>query len=116
MFSSLPPFALALCGLLAMLPASAAPPPPTVARPATGRIEGDVVISTALSTRRPRFRIYADPGPGARPPAPEGSEIRNVVLYLQNAPAADAPAEAKCSMPSDGGGGCPTTRPAFSRR
>ena len=84
-----------------MLPASAATPPATSARPATGRIEGDVAISTALSTRRPRFRIYADPGPGARPPAPEGSEIRNVVLYLQNAPAADAPAEAQASMRQD---------------
>ena len=84
-----------------MLPASTATPPATGARPSTGRIEGDVAISTALSTRRPRFRIYADPGPGARPPAPDGSEIRNVVLYVQSAPAADAPAEAHASMRQD---------------
>jgi plastocyanin len=100
--SSLPPFALALCGLLAMLPASSPSMPEAgTARPATGRIEGDVIISTALSTRRPRFRIYADPGPGGRPPAPEASEIRNVVLYVQNAPAADAPSETHASMRQD---------------
>jgi plastocyanin len=51
-----------------------------------------VTISTTLSARRPRFRIYADPGPGSRPPAsaPEAAEIRNVVLYLEHAPALDA--------------------------
>jgi plastocyanin len=58
----------------------------TGASHANGRIEGEVVISTALSSRRPRFRIYAEPGPGARPPAAEADEIRNVVLYLQRAP------------------------------
>jgi plastocyanin len=53
---------------------------------ATGRIEGTVEISTALSTRRPQFRVYADPGSGAVPPPPPkdaiAAEIRNVVLYL----------------------------------
>lgn len=53
---------------------------------ATGRIEGTVVISTALATRRPQIRIYADPGSGAVPPAapkdPIAAEVRNVVLYL----------------------------------
>jgi plastocyanin len=59
-----------------------------VATPATtGRIEGDVIVSTTLTTRRPRFRIYAEPGPGARPPARESAEIRNVVLYLRHAEA-----------------------------
>lgn len=56
-------------------------------RAATGRIEGTVEISSALSSRRPQFRIYADPGPGAVPPPPpsEGlaAEMRNVVLYLE---------------------------------
>ncbi|MDB4913342.1 MAG: hypothetical protein JWM95_986 [Gemmatimonadetes bacterium] len=61
--------------------------------PATGRIEGQVLLSTALTNRRPRFRIYADPGPGARPPATAGTEMRNVVLYVQRAPVPDgAPA------------------------
>jgi plastocyanin len=87
-----PTLALAFSGLLALLPASS----PSTA--ATGRIEGEVVISTSLSTRRPRFRIYADPGPGSRPPAPETSEIRNVVLYLQNGPASDTVPVAHASM------------------
>jgi plastocyanin len=58
-----------------------------------------VIISTALSSRRPRFRIYSDPGPGARPPAPArpSDEIRNVVLYVRNAPVppAGAPTPAR---------------------
>lgn len=69
--------------------------------PATGRIEGDVVISTALSSRRPRFRIYSDPGPGSRPPARETDEIQNVVLYVQNVPTsagASAPARGEASV------------------
>ena len=52
----------------------------------TGRIVGTVEISTALVTRRPRFRIYADAGPGSIPPAPQdspASELRNVVVYIQ---------------------------------
>jgi plastocyanin len=56
-------------------------------RPATGRIEGQVEISPSLTARRPQFRIYADPGSGALPPAaprdPIAAELRNVVLYLE---------------------------------
>lgn len=52
---------------------------------ASGRIEGQVLLSTTLTTRRPRFRIYSDPGPGARPPARDADEMRNVVLYVQHA-------------------------------
>ena len=91
MSSSLSSLALAIASLLAML-ASPSPSTPVdgATHPAVGRIEGDVIISTALSTRRPRFRIYADPGPGSRPPAAEVNEIRNVVLYVRNAPSADA--------------------------
>lgn len=101
MSSYSPPLALALVGLIAMLPSS--PPAPTgvPARAATGRIEGDVVISSALSTRRPRFRIYADPGAGSRPPAPETDEIRNVVLYVQSAPGAPQPTPAHAAMTQD---------------
>jgi plastocyanin len=54
---------------------------------ATGRIAGTVEISTALSTRRPRFRIYADAGPGSIPPATRTdptAELRNVVLYIDS--------------------------------
>jgi plastocyanin len=97
-----PPLALALVGLIAMLPASSPPTPAaTPVHRATGRIEGEVVISSALSSRRPRFRIYADPGPGSRPPAPETNEIRNVVLYVQSAPAADTPSSTHAAMRQD---------------
>lgn len=52
----------------------------------TGRIEGAVVLSTALAARRPDFRIYADPGTGSIAPAPPrdrlADEYRNVVIYL----------------------------------
>ncbi len=76
----------------ALLLGSAAPPPPPpppLAPPAlgVGRIVGTVEISTVLSTRRPQFRIYAEPGSGALPPAPPkdpvAAELRNVVIYLE---------------------------------
>src|SRR5687767_5133680 len=91
---SFAPLAFALCGLFAVLPLSsptrAAPAPVSPApHAATGRIEGDVVISSALSSRRPRFRIYSEPGSGGRPPAAESDEIRNVVLYVQGAAVPD---------------------------
>jgi len=74
-----------------------APPGPT--RPATGRIQGTVEISTALSTRRPQFRIYAEPGSGSTPAAaprdPIAAELHNVVIYLDgNVPGGKAPARA----------------------
>jgi len=110
----LPPLGLALCGLFALLPTSS---PSTraaaaTARPATGRIEGEVIISTALSSRRPRFRIYADPGAG-RPPAPESNEIRNVVLYVQHAPASDATPTTHASMRQEEGRFAPHILPVL---
>lgn len=57
-------------------------------RPATGRVEGLVTISSALVARRPRFRIYDDAG--APPPAAPANELANVVLYLE--PTRDVPA------------------------
>lgn len=63
------------------------PVDPAARRRATGRIEGTVEISSALSTRRPVFRIYSDPGIGAVPPAsprdPVAAELHNVVVYLE---------------------------------
>jgi plastocyanin len=57
---------------------------------ATGRIEGTVEISSTLSTRRPVFRIYSDPGIGAVPSGsrrdPVAAELHNVVLYLEGDP------------------------------
>ena len=56
-------------------------------RPATGRIEGTVEISSSLSVRRPDFRIYADPGIGSVPPISPANqalaELHNVVVYLE---------------------------------
>ncbi len=55
---------------------------------ATGRIQGMVEISSTLASRRPRFRIYSDPGTGSLPPAgprdPIAAELRNVVIYLED--------------------------------
>jgi plastocyanin len=100
--SSPSPIVLALCGLFAVMPLwASARPLAGAARPTTGRIEGEVIVSTALSSRRPRFRIYADPGPGARPPAPETNEIRNVVLYVQGAPAPGGETPTHASMAQD---------------
>ncbi|MDQ6633479.1 MAG: carboxypeptidase regulatory-like domain-containing protein [Gemmatimonadota bacterium] len=97
---------IALFGLIAALAAASSLPATELASShqqlavATGRIEGEVTISTTLSARRPRFRIYADPGPGSRPPAPapEAAEIRNVVLYLEPAPALEAGAATHATM------------------
>ena len=57
-------------------------------RPSTGRIEGSVVVSNALASRRPDFRIYADPGTGSIAPATRSgdrlaAELHNVVIYLE---------------------------------
>jgi plastocyanin len=66
--------------------AQSVPSPPARSGPATGRIEGTVVISAALTARRPQFRIYSDPGPGSTPPAPPrdplAAEVRNVIVYI----------------------------------
>jgi plastocyanin len=55
---------------------------------ATGQIEGTVEISSVLSARRPRIRIYGDAGPGSVPPSRAGvdtlAELRNVVVYVQS--------------------------------
>ena len=56
-------------------------------RTEAGRIAGTVQISNVLATRRPRFRVYSDPGPGSVPPAQENGvvrEMRNVVVYLES--------------------------------
>lgn len=78
-----PRLSLALVAALWAQPHSPAAPR---TRPATGRIQGTVEISTALSTRRPQFRIYAEPGSGSTPPAPPRdatlAELRNVVIYI----------------------------------
>jgi plastocyanin len=68
-----------------------------VPRPAVvayGRIEGTVIISSVLVARRPGFRIYNDPGPGALPPsaprADSSAEMQNVIVYMGSAGAGAA--------------------------
>jgi plastocyanin len=59
-------------------------------RGATAAVEGRVEIARALTTRRPRFRIYAEPGVGARPAvneANERDERRNIIVYIERVPA-----------------------------
>jgi plastocyanin len=70
-----------------------------------GRIAGKVEVSSALVSRRPRFRIYADVGPGAVPPPPRpgddlARELRNVVVYIADAPAGGAIPVAKDAQAS----------------
>src|SRR5678815_640695 len=58
-------------------------------RDAAASIEGQVVVSRALTARRPRFRIYAEPGPGAVPPAPDSADVderRNIIVYIEQVP------------------------------
>lgn len=95
-----PPAFVPVAAVVALATALHGSPPPVTVPPnpmpsrqtATGRIEGNVEISTALTARRPQIRIYADPGSGAIPPAPPrdplAAEVRNVVLYLEGDSAA----------------------------
>ena len=61
---------------------------PTAPPPKTGRIEGSVVLSHALTAKRPRLRFYGDYGPGALPPQSRAdtNEFANVVIYLESVP------------------------------
>lgn len=90
------PLAALLAGGVPGASPVAGPAVPSAARPtargaqgASGRIEGSVIISSVLVARRPRFRIYNDPGPGALPPATaradSTAEMRNVVVYIGSA-------------------------------
>jgi plastocyanin len=63
-------------------------------RSATATVEGRVEISRGLSTRRPRFRIYAEPGAGAIAPAADPhahDEWRNIVVYVERLPVGAPP-------------------------
>ena len=66
------------------------PAPESVAphRPAAAAVEGRVEISRALTTRRPRFRIYGEPAANGRPhvPDPHRDEWRNIVVYVEHVP------------------------------
>jgi len=72
---------------------STRPTSPNHQRDATASIEGQVVVSRALTARRPRFRIYAEPGPGAVPPAPDSADVderQNIIVYIEQAPSGPA--------------------------
>jgi len=60
---------------------------PEMARAGTGRIVGNVEISTSLASRRPQFRIYADARSSVAPRIPANeltAELSNVVVFLQS--------------------------------
>ena len=74
---------------------------------ATGRIQGTVLLSPALSARKPRIRLYGDYGPGSlpEPEPPAMSEFANVVIYLDSVPPVDesrAPAVTRLAMAQHG--------------
>jgi plastocyanin len=100
------PALVAAIATIAALSAAAPPRPgidPARHRAEPGRIDGTVVLSHALASRRPRFSIYSDPGQGSTPPsrpAPDlKSEYQNVVVYLELDAAKTLAAGSNKSMP-----------------
>ena len=54
----------------------------------TGSVVGHVVLSPRISSRRPRFRLYTEYGPGSAPAAQSiTSELAIVVIYFDSAEA-----------------------------
>jgi plastocyanin len=70
--------------------------PAPAARAAEGRIEGIVTVSSALVSRKPRFRFYDDAG--APPPPPPANELANVVIYLEPNASSPQPAPVRASL------------------
>lgn len=75
------PMAVAVAvALVGATPAAAQAP----SSPATGSVEGHVEVSRKLTSRRPRFRIYAEPGAPAAPAEEKAADERsNVVVYIE---------------------------------
>ncbi|MDB4908513.1 MAG: hypothetical protein JWO05_3297 [Gemmatimonadetes bacterium] len=69
-------------------------PAPHTSAPAVGSISGTVLLSSALASRRPEFRIYAEPGTGAltpkHPAVNVAGEMKNLVIYLEASGSSDA--------------------------
>lgn len=88
--SRLSGLSLAITLALAALPSAATPG--SRSRIGTGRIQGSVLLSPALSARKPRIRLYGDYGPGSipAPKSPTATEFSNVVIYLDSVHADDA--------------------------
>lgn len=78
----------------------AAAPRPSHAQSGTGVIEGQVEVSRKLTARRPRFRIYAEPGASAAAPAEERApdERSNIVVYIERVPGTPAAARGDTSV------------------
>ena len=99
---------------------TAPPSSPPARQVGVGRIEGRVEVSSALAARRPRFRIYADAGPGSvPPPSPQAGddisrELRNVVVYVGGEfPSATLASRAEETGGTDSAGNVPSA-PAAS--
>ena len=61
---------------------------PGRARAQAGGVTGRVALSPAIASRKMRFRLYADLGPGAVPKRAQAdsNEMANVVLFLEGVP------------------------------
>lgn len=68
--------------LTGAVPAQAQVSPPET----TGTVTGTVMLSSTLTARRPRVRLYADLGPGGAPRASGTAphDMANVVVYLDS--------------------------------
>jgi plastocyanin len=91
---------LTLTGLTAVGLATGAPAQlePRRSESASGAITGTISLSAAIASRKMRFRLYSDLGPGAVPQrdAADQNEMVNVVVYLESAASlGDAPAAAR---------------------
>src|SRR5947208_16214147 len=69
----------------------------------SGSLEGQVVLSSRIAARRPRFRLYTEYGQGTSvaPPATahaDTSEMANVIIYLDSADLAGNPADSVPAM------------------
>ena len=77
----------------AVHPSRATPVASAPESPATASVEGRVEVSRALTSRRPRFRIYDEPGASAPPAAVgEHDERQNIVVYIERVPSGATPA------------------------
>lgn len=70
--------------------------PEQLAPAPAGRIEGIVTVSSALVSRKPRFRFYDDAG--APPPAAPANELANVVIYLEPTASSAHPAAVRAAL------------------
>ena len=89
--------AAAFAGILFAVPGAAAPADRAVA----GRLEGLVVVGPQLSARKIRFNLYPDLAQPTAAPQPQSavSEIANVIVSIEAAPALDGAPPARTARP-----------------